>query len=629
MGYLPASGKTPLVSVKEKENWLSEPPAQGDYVGILHPDYVQVDVDNQEDADIIKQVLEDNKVRVDILQTSRGYHFYLLSDGTIESQSVGQFNAMGIETDIGLGSKNRVVPLRTTDEFENSDGSIGRRTTTRQWLQQYDELDELPPYLRPISSRDFGLKTTKTRNQTLFNYILTLQTNEFSKTEIRKTIRVINNYVLYEPLTDREIDTITRDDAFSEELFFTDRGGFIHDRFGNYMLSNSNVMIIEGQMCIYTDENIYSNDPDDFERVMLSKIPQLKDNQRKEVYRYMFLKCNKKGEYSNAKYIGLKDSILDIQTMESYPYSPSFIINNKIDYNYNKDAYSEIMDRTLDNVSCHDPQIRTLLEEMIGYTLYRSNNMQTAFILTGGGSNGKSTILDIIKKLLGKQNYTTLDLRELESEFKPAELYNKLANIGDDISAKYLETSSIFKKVVTGEGFLAARKYGQPFELENYSTQIFCANELPPVGDKTDGFSRRLTIIPFNARFSNTDPDYDPFIQDKLEEDEAMEYLLKLAIEGLRRVLYKREFTKSTKGELEKLEYIKSNNNVLQWISEGPKIENEAVDDVYQVYRLWCSNNGVNPVKKANMSREIIAELGLESKPQYMNGKTVRVYVRE
>ena len=44
---------------------------------------------------------------------------------------------------------------------------------------------------------------------------------------------------------------------------------------------------------------------------------------------------------------------------------------------------------------------------------------------------------------------------------------------------------------------MAQRKYGQPFELESYATQIFCANELPPVNDRTDGFSRRLNIIPY------------------------------------------------------------------------------------------------------------------------------------
>ncbi len=192
-----------------------------------------------------------------------------------------------------------------------------------------------------------------------------------------------------------------------------------------------------------------------------------------------------------------------------------------------------------------------------------------------------------------------------------------------------METSSVFKKVVTGESFIAQRKYAQPFELESYATQIFCANELPPVRDKSDGFNRRIIIVPFGARFSKTDPDYDPFIEDKLLSDEAMEYLLKLGIEGLRRVLIEKSFTVSDKGESEKEEYVKSNNNVLVWLDDEPKIENESIGDIYLQYSVWCTQNGCSPVKKINLSKEIRKRCGLVSKPKYIDGKTVRVYVRE
>lgn len=343
----------------------------------------------------------------------------------------------------------------------------------------------------------------------------------------------------------------------------------------------------------------------------------------------MALKCTKQGEYSHPKYIGLKDYILDIQTMDVFPYSPNFIINNKINFEYSEDAYCEIMDKTLDKVCCNDKDIRALLEEMIGYSLYRKNTMQQAFILTGGGSNGKSTILNVIKKLLGKQNYTSLDMKDMEDTYRPAEMYNKLANIGDDISPKYLEDSSVFKKAVTGESIAVTRKYGHPFDLESYATQIFCANELPAAKDTTEGFGRRLNIIPFTAKFSSKDPDYDPFIEDKLLTDEAIQYVLKLAIHGLRRVLINRKFTKSNKGEVEKAEYIKTNNNILQWLDDAPKIENESVNDVYLVYRVWAEQNGVNALKKANLSKEIRKELNLVSKPIYTDGKTIRVYTKE
>lgn len=633
-GYILSNGKVPLDSIKNAE-WLPSPPDNHDYVGVLKDDIIQLDFDDEHTSDLIIKVVSEYKLKCDILKTGRGIHLYFKNDDYTKNQSVGIYNAMGVKCDVGLGSKFRVIPLRITKEISTTKIVNGieiplksMQTTQREWLQTYDELDIIPPFFRPFSKKDQMFDKTETRNQTLFDYILQLQFHAFSKDEVRKTLKVVNKYMLYEPLTDRELDVITRDEAFSEELFF-DGKNFLHHRFGDYMLANCNILLIDNQPQIYTDEGVYSNDQSEFEKQMLMKIPSMRDQNRKEVYKYIALKVRRRGEYTNPRYIGLKDAILDIQTMEELPYSPKWVITNKINHSYNPTAYSKVVDDTLNKVTCNDPQIRALLEEMIGYSIYRGNTMQSCFILTGEGSNGKSTILNVIKKLIGKHNYTSLDLRELEENFKPAELYNKLANIGDDISSKYLENSSVFKKVVTGESFMVAKKYGQPFELESYATQIFCANELPQVNDKSDGFSRRIVILPFNARFSKTDVDYDPFIEDKLLSDESLEYVLKLAIDGLKRVLFNRSFTKTDVGEKEKQEYMIYNDNTLEWLDSEPKVINEEVSDVYLAYTVWCARNGTHPVKKLNLSKTLKKQLGVVSKPKSIDGKTARVFVNE
>ena len=634
-GYVESIGKRPIHALKDGD-FLKIPPSEGDYVGILRDDIIQVDFDDEYSAGIALKIVNDYKFKCDVLKTTRGVHLYFIDDDYVKTQSVGLYNAIGLTSDIGLGKKIRAVPLRTTKEVEETrimDGEehkvIKQVTTERPWLQTYTELDNLPPCFRPIGKHNYNLQKCDTRNNTLFTYILTLQSHDFSKTEIRYTLKIINKYIFESPLSDKELDVITREDAFSDELFFNDKGGFLHDRFGNYMLTNCNIILLNNQVHIYTKDGLYSNSKAEFEKVMLSKIPYLKDSQRVEVYKYLCLKCVKKAEFSSPRYIGLADTIMDIVNGQEFPYTPSFVIGNKINVQYNESAYSEVMDKTLDKVCCYDKQIRMLLEEMIGYTLYRKNSMQLCFILTGEGSNGKSTILNCIKKLLGQENYTSLDLRELEDQFKPFELYNKLANIGDDISSKFLEGSSVFKKCVTGESFMVAKKYGDPFQMESYATQIFCANEMPQVKDKSDGFTRRLMIVPFNAKFSSSDSDYDPFIEDKLRSDESIEYLLKLAIDGLKRVIATNKFTKSEIGEHEKEEYVMSNNNVIEWLEEQPKVENESISDVYLAYKVWCTRDGCSAVKKLNFAKEIRKKLGLVSIPKYVDGKTIRIFVKE
>ena len=171
------------------------------------PDIIQIDIDEQKNADLVLTIVRDMKLRCDVLRTTRGYHFYFKDDGYCRTQQVGIYNAIGIPEDIGLGSKNRVVPLRITKEIERVQIVNGeeisystKSTIERDWLQTYEELDELPAFLRPIGKNNPNFQTTETRNQTLFAYILTLQSNSFTKDEARKVIKTINKYVLLEPL---------------------------------------------------------------------------------------------------------------------------------------------------------------------------------------------------------------------------------------------------------------------------------------------------------------------------------------------------------------------------------------------------------------------------------------------
>lgn len=64
------------------------------------------------------------------------------------------------------------------------------------------EYQEVPKWLFPVrTSADFlDMDAGDGRNQALFNYILTLTANDFSVDETRECIRILNRFVLKEPL---------------------------------------------------------------------------------------------------------------------------------------------------------------------------------------------------------------------------------------------------------------------------------------------------------------------------------------------------------------------------------------------------------------------------------------------
>lgn len=203
--------------------------------------------------------------------------------------------------------------------------------------------------------------------------------------------------------------------------------------------------------------------------------------------------------------IGFNNGIYDLATGEMLDFSPDIVITNKIPWDYDAGAYSEIADKVLNKLACNDKQIRALLEECIGYCFFRRNELSKAFILTGEKANGKSTFLDMVRNVLGENNCSALDVGELDERFSVATLGGRLANIGDDISDEFLHGRSVamFKKIVSGNEIKAEIKNDPNIHfIRPYVKLLFSANNIPRMKDKTGAVLRRLVIIPFNAKFS-------------------------------------------------------------------------------------------------------------------------------
>ena len=467
------------------------------------------------------------------------------------------------------------------------------------------------------------------RNQALFNYILTLQSSDFEVEEARETIRMINQYVLKVPLSEDEIEIILRDDAFSKPIFF--KGAtFLFDKFAMFLKNNHHIKRINNQLHLYKD-GIYVSGLAEIEAEMIKHIPQLNRAKRTEVLSYLDIMIRENTPATEANWIAFRNGLLNIYDDTFVPFSHEHVITNKIDWDYNPNAYDELTDKTLDRISCNDPQIRMLLEEMVGYTMFRRNELGKAFILTGTGSNGKSTFLNMLKTMLGKRNVSVLDLKKLNDRFSTVMLFGKLANIGDDISEEFITDAADFKKIVTGETIDAEQK-GQPkFEFEPYVKLLFSANNIPRIGKGRDSQAilRRLIIVPFNAKFSSKDPDYVPFIGDKLQTQESIEYFIQLGIKALKRVLIDRKFTESEQVQRELEEFEENNNPILGFFKDTDKdeIENEPTNQVYQKYQEYCLANSLQPLSNGEFSKQVKRHFDFVIADKKINGKKYRIFV--
>lgn len=593
-----------------------------EFAGILGDETILIDIDDHDQSEIMMQIVEDLQLRCRVYETTRGKHFLFHNNG-VDKCKTGTHLACGLVADIKVGSTASYSILK-------QDGKL--RPIIYDKFED-EEYQDVPKWLFPIKTNmDFlGMEKGDGRNQKLFNYILTLQANDFSVEECRECIRIMNKYVLKEPLDDEELEVILRDEAFEKPIFFK-KNQFLFDKFAVYLKNNKHIVKINNQLHIYRD-GIYVDGAEEIEHEMIQQIQSLSKAKRSEVLSYIDVMIRDNVEVAPANLIAFKNGIYNIETNELEEFSPSKIVTNKINHNFVQDAFCEDVDKTLDKLSCDDKQIRMLLEEVVGYTFYRRNELRKSFILIGDKANGKSTFLDMIKTLLGDENTTALDLRELGDRFKTAELFGKLANIGDDIGDDFIQGSgaAAFKKLVSGDRMNAERKGRDPFDFSNYSKMLFSANNIPRIKDKSGAVINRLIIVPFNATFSPDDPDYDPYIKYKLRREEAMEYLVQLGIEGLKRVLKNRRFTVSKKVEKEIEEYEENNNPILLFFKEIEldEIINNPTKDVYVKYTDFCSINSFNPMSNIEFSKQIKKHYDIDIADKKVKGKKYRVFVRK
>ena len=626
-GYVETKGKQSIEKLKNRTKWKTyeEVKNLSGFGGVLADDTILIDIDDSEQSEILMNIVEDLQLDCKVLCTSRGKHF-LFKNHTIARNRTHVQLAVGLTADIKVGSKlsYEVIKIDGEERFCEWD------------IEEGGKYQEVPKWLFPVkATAEFvDMDAGDGRNQALFNYILTLTANDFTVDETRECIRILNKFVLKEPLSDEELEVILRDEAFQKPVFFMG-STFLFDKFAVYMKNTAHVVKINGQLHIYKD-GIYTNGYKEIESDMIQYIPNLKKMQRREVLDYMELIVESK-EQSDANLIAFNNGIYDLVTGELKPFSTDIVITNKIPWDYNPDAYFELADKTLNKLACDDAAIRALLEECIGYCFYRRNELGKAFILTGDKSNGKSTFLDIVKTILGDKNISALDLKELGDRFNTSMMFGKMANIGDDIGDDFLQGSqvSIFKKIVTGNRIKAERKGQDPFEFNPFIKLLFSANDIPRMKDKTGAVLRRLVIIPFNARFSKylpdgvtIDPDFDPFIKYKLIQKESIEYLIKLGVEGLKRVITNNEFTKSEKVQGQLDEYEEENNPIIAFIADCgvDMIENEPTNEVYKRYQVFCAENSMQPMSNIVFSKQINKRLDLEISIVKLNGQTRRIF---
>ncbi|TDM02120.1 nucleoside triphosphatase [Macrococcus hajekii] len=374
------------------------------------------------------------------------------------------------------------------------------------------------------------------------------------------------------------------------------------------------------KLAMYLDnDGIYTQNYSLIKRVIAWLEPRHNSNKAEDVIYHIKNLVGIKKKTQSPYLIPVGNGVYNRQTGQLEPFSPDYIFTTKVSTPYIEGIKSPMIDGwTIDDwlkeIACHDNEIVTLLWQVLNDSLNGNYTRKKAIFLVGDGNNGKGTFQDLIKYLVGEENVAYLKIDEFEKQFKTSVLFGKTVVIGDDVPVGvYIDDSSTFKSVTTGDSVLVEFKGKQPYSTNFYCTVIQSTNGMPRFKDKTNGNLRRLLIVPFEADF-NGQVENRKIKDEYIKNKEVLQYVLSKAIK-----LDFENFTIPTASQRQLDVFMQDNDPVYdfkvnvfdEWL-KGRSIKYLPQAFVYEAYERYIEHNNGKPLGERQFVQRLSKYLGKE-----------------
>jgi len=325
--------------------------------------------------------------------------------------------------------------------------------------------------------------------------------------------------------------------------------------------------------------------------------------------------------------INLANGVLDIETGQLAPHTPDYNFTYCLPYDFNPSATCPTWDKFIDDVTLGREDLKLILEEYLGYCIYGGEYIyHKALILSGGGKNGKSTFVDVGRKLMGEANTSNVPLVSINTNpFALAEMQRSLVNISEEEPPTCFKETGVFKNLTGNNTVMAQKKFKNPFKFLSKAKIIITYNEMPFIADTSTGMRRRLLVIPFDLDLESR-PD---LVNSNIHNDLELELsgIFNKALEGYKRLKKQGGFTPSISVDASVSEVIESSNTFYLWYGENvEEKEGEKVklSDLFNDYRNYMDDNGERNIMGRRKFTQELKSKHITCKPVSMQGKTHR-----
>ena len=323
------------------------------------------------------------------------------------------------------------------------------------------------------------------------------------------------------------------------------------------------------------------------------------------------LAVRKEGVDAAENLINLKNGVYDLETQKLYPHKPDYYLTTQLPFEYDPTAEAITWQMYLMSTFVKprsvefDKELAEFVQEAIGYSLTTSVAHHVTFWCYGEGANGKGVLFHALRQL-GGSACVPLNVGYLKREpYQLADLAGKRIALCSEANAtKNLVEDAIVKAIVGGDELYARQVFKSGFTLEPRVKLWWSMNELPAVADTSEGFWRRVRVIPFNRQFKKNERILD--LKERL--DEELPGIFNWAMDGLRRLRNRGRFVEPTQVVDATEKYKKESNPVELFVEdECYTYDNAKVQSsvIYEAYRDWCQDNGFKAHSSKNFKQEM------------------------
>ena len=257
------------------------------------------------------------------------------------------------------------------------------------------------------------------------------------------------------------------------------------------------------------------------------------------------------------------------------------------------------------------PEDIVTLQEFIGYCLIPCNKGQRMMVIKGNGGEGKSQIGAVLGAMFGGNMKDGSIGKISENRFARADLEHILLCVDDDMRMEALRQTNYVKSIVTAQGKMDLERKGkQSYQGWMFARLLAFSNgDLQALYDRSDGFYRRQLVLTSKEKPAGRID--DPDLAEKMKVE--VEGIFLWAFKGLQRLVGNNfKFTESQRTRENREAVKRDNNNVYDFLESDGYIHLKAdmtisSKELYAIYRMWCDENNLLPLKSRSFSDSVIA----------------------